>query len=79
MELYAGRSKSVCVCRSVVPTATFGDQERLERDDWTAILAAKEAINKVLEEQRSQGEIKGSLGAEVASMLIPRCLNHCPS
>ena len=53
------------------PLQRLGDQERLERDDWTAILAAKEAINKVLEEQRSQGEIKGSLGAEVALYADP--------
>jgi isoleucyl-tRNA synthetase len=64
------RSQSVFVAQWY-PLQRLGDQERLERDDWTAILAAKEAINKVLEEQRSQGEIKGSLGAEVALYADP--------
>ena len=37
----------------------------ITQKDWAAILQAKEAINKVIEEQRSQGVIKGSLGADI--------------
>ena len=41
------------------------EEERINQGDWEAILLAKEAINKVIEEQRNQGVIKGSLGANV--------------
>ena len=37
----------------------------LGRDYWADIFAAKEAVNKCLEDARGRGEIKGSLTAEV--------------
>ena len=65
------RSQSVFVAQWH-PLQRLGDQEKLERDDWAAILAAKEAINKVLEEQRNEGEIKASLGADVSLYADPK-------
>ena len=45
------------------PLQRLQEEERINQGDWEAILLAKEAINKVIEEQRNQGVIKGSLGA----------------
>ena len=42
-------------------------------------LQAKEAINKVIEEQRNQGVVKGSLGADISCLLRQNCINHWPS
>ena len=39
--------------------------ETISQQDWASILQAKEAINKVIEQQRSQGLVKGSLGADI--------------
>ncbi len=39
--------------------------EAINERDWAVILQAKEAINKVIEEQRNQGNIKGSLEADI--------------
>ena len=47
------------------PLQRLGADEAITQEDWTAILQAKEAINKVIEEQRNLGVIKGSLGADI--------------
>ena len=39
--------------------------EVISQQDWAVILQAKEAINKVIEDQRNQGNVKGSLGADI--------------
>ncbi|TFH69280.1 isoleucine--tRNA ligase [Gammaproteobacteria bacterium LSUCC0057] len=49
----------------------FATQPAISSDDWELILEAKEAVNKVLEEQRSAGHIKGSLEADVALYADP--------
>jgi isoleucyl-tRNA synthetase len=41
------------------------EHENLSEEDWKSILVVKEAVNKVIEEQRNQGVIKGSLSAEI--------------
>ncbi|MDG0969965.1 MAG: isoleucine--tRNA ligase [Porticoccaceae bacterium] len=58
------RSESVFVAQWY-PLARLGDNEVIDKDDWQNILSAKEAINKVIEEERSQGVVKGSLGADI--------------
>ena len=58
------RSDSVFVSEWY-PLQRLGTDEVISKQDWEAILQAKEAINKVIEEQRSQGLIKGSLGADI--------------
>jgi isoleucyl-tRNA synthetase len=45
--------------------------ETINQQDWAAILLAKEAINKVIEDQRNQGVIKGSLGADIKLFASP--------
>ena len=45
--------------------------EAINQQDWAAILQAKEAINKVIEEQRNQGVVKGSLGADIQLYAAP--------
>ena len=45
------------------PLDRMAEQENLSEEDWTSILLVKEAVNKVIEEQRNQGIIKGSLSA----------------
>jgi isoleucyl-tRNA synthetase len=47
------------------PLDRMAEQENLLGEDWTSILLVKEAVNKVIEEQRNQGIIKGSLSAEI--------------
>jgi isoleucyl-tRNA synthetase len=47
------------------PLDRMAEQENLSEEDWTSILLVKEAVNKVIEEQRNQGIIKGSLSAEI--------------
>ena len=47
------------------PLDRMAEQENLSGEDWTSILLVKEAVNKVIEEQRNQGIIKGSLSAEI--------------
>jgi len=64
------RSKSVFVAEWY-PLRRLGDEELISSSDWESILLAKEAINKEIEEQRKQGLIKGSLGADVALFAEP--------
>ena len=45
--------------------------EAINKQDWAAILQAKEAINKVIEDQRNQGVVKGSLGADIELFASP--------
>jgi isoleucyl-tRNA synthetase len=45
--------------------------ETINQQDWAAILQAKEAINKVIEDQRNQGVVKGSLGADIELFASP--------
>src|SRR5690625_3728804 len=40
-------------------------EPRFSQADWQRIAAVKDAVNKVLEAKRGQGELGGSLGAEV--------------
>ena len=54
------------------PLQRLQEEERINQGDWEAILLAKEAINKVIEEQRNQGVIKGSLGANVRLYAEPK-------
>lgn len=58
------RSSSVFVAHWY-PLQRLGDNEVISKDDWAVILQAKEAINKVIEEQRNQGNVKGSLEADI--------------
>ena len=47
------------------PLQRLTENESITEQDWTIILQAKEAINKVIEDQRNQGTIKGSLEADI--------------
>jgi len=47
------------------PLQSLSAEESITQQDWANILQAKEAINKVIEEQRNQGGIKGSLEADI--------------
>ena len=46
-------------------------ESAISRDDWNVIVAAKEAVNKVIEDKRGQGEIKSALEAEVTLFAVP--------
>ena len=59
------RSSSVFVAE-LYSLPKFSQQPTITGADWELILEAKEAVNKVLEEQRAQGTVKGSLEADVA-------------
>jgi isoleucyl-tRNA synthetase len=58
------RSSSVFVAHWY-PLQRLGDNEVISKSDWAVILQAKEAINKVIEDQRNQGNVKGSLEADI--------------
>ena len=58
------RSSSVFVAQWY-PLRRLTDDEAISKQDWAVILQAKEAINKVIEDQRNQGNIKGSLEADI--------------
>ena len=58
------RSDSVFVAEWY-PLQRLTADESISKQDWAAISLAKEAINKVIEEQRNQGLVKGSLGADI--------------
>ena len=58
------RSSSVFVAHWY-PLQRLGDNEVISKGDWAVILQAKEAINKVIEDQRNQGNVKGSLEADI--------------
>ena len=58
------RSDSVFVAEWY-PLQRLTADEPISKQDWAAISLAKEAINKVIEEQRNQGLVKGSLGADI--------------
>lgn len=47
------------------PLPSLTTDEAISKQDWAIILQAKEAINKVIEEQRVQGVVKGSLEADI--------------
>ncbi len=47
------------------PLKRLTDDEVISKQDWAVILQAKEAINKVIEDQRNQGNVKGSLEADI--------------
>ena len=47
------------------PLPSLGAGELFSRDDWAQVMRVKEAVNKVLEEQRNAGLVRGSLDAEV--------------
>ena len=47
------------------PLPRLTTEEQIDKGDWEIILQAKEAINKVLEAQRVEGVIKGSLQADI--------------
>ena len=47
------------------PLPRLTADEVINQQDWAVILQAKEAINKVLEEQRVQAVVKGSLEADI--------------
>jgi isoleucyl-tRNA synthetase len=64
------RSKSVFISEWYY-LERLGDNESISKNDWSSILLVKEAVNKVLEEQRSQGFIKGSLGANLTLYADP--------
>lgn len=56
------------------PLARLEEGEEISKEDWAAILQAKEAINKVIEDQRNQGVVKGSLGADIQLYAAPELL-----
>ena len=53
------------------PLERLNEGEGINQNDWASILLAKEAINKVIESERNQGVIKGSLGANVCLYAEP--------
>jgi len=53
------------------PLQRLADNESITEQDWTVILQAKEAINKVIEDQRNQGNVKGSLEADIQIFAEP--------
>ena len=48
-----------------VPLWRANYSEVISKQDWAIILQAKEAINKVIEDQRNLGNVKGSLEADI--------------
>jgi isoleucyl-tRNA synthetase len=58
------RSNSVFVAQWY-PLQRLTDAELINQQDWAVILQAKEAINKVIEDQRNLGNVKGALEADI--------------
>jgi isoleucyl-tRNA synthetase len=57
------------------PLQRLGADEHITDQDWAVILQAKEAINKIIEEQRNLGNIKGSLQADIQIFADQHILN----
>jgi isoleucyl-tRNA synthetase len=57
------------------PLHRLTENESITEQDWAIILQAKEAINKVIEEQRNLGNIKGSLEADIQIFADQHILN----
>ena len=60
-----GKRESSVFIAEWYPLPRLMADEKIDQQDWAAILQAKEAINKVIEDQRNQGVVKGSLGADI--------------
>jgi isoleucyl-tRNA synthetase len=60
-----GQRESSVFLAEWYPLPRLMADEKINQQDWAAILQAKEAINKVIEDQRNQGVVKGSLGADI--------------
>ena len=66
-----GKRESSVFLAEWYPLPRLMADEKIDQQDWAAILQAKEAINKVIEDQRNQGVIKGSLGADIQLFVSP--------
>ncbi len=53
------------------PLQLLDEDSSISKADWSEIFTAKEAINKVLEEERKSGNIGGALQAEVKIYAVP--------
>ena len=60
-----GEREKYVFTSSWYPLQSMAEEEPITQQDWANILQAKEAINKVIEDQRNQGGIKGSLEADI--------------
>ena len=60
-----GEREKYVFTSSWYPLQSLAEEEPITQQDWANILQAKEAINKVIEDQRNQGGIKGSLEADI--------------
>ncbi|MDO7634462.1 MAG: class I tRNA ligase family protein, partial [Porticoccaceae bacterium] len=66
-----GQRESSVFLAEWYPLPRLMDDEVINKQDWMAILQAKEAINKVIEDQRNKGLVKGSLGADIQLFAAP--------
>jgi isoleucyl-tRNA synthetase len=66
-----GQRESSVFLAEWYPLPRLMDGEVINKQDWMAILQAKEAINKVIEDQRNKGLVKGSLGADIQLFAAP--------
>ena len=60
-----GEREKYVFTSSWYPLQSMAEEEPITQQDWANILQAKEAINKVIEDERNQGGIKGSLEADI--------------
>ena len=54
------------------PLERLHEEEGINHGDWASIVLVKEAVNKVIERERNEGVIKGSLGANVCLYAEPK-------
>jgi len=59
------RAESVFLAKWYEGLTGLDADEKLGREFWATVMAAKNAVNKRIEEERKEGKVKGSLGTEV--------------
>ncbi|MCH2158904.1 MAG: isoleucine--tRNA ligase [Oleiphilaceae bacterium] len=60
------REESVFLAEWYTDLVALSDDEPQGRDFWNKVMAAKEAVNKCIEEERNAGNVKGSLTTVVS-------------
>ncbi|WP_156502736.1 class I tRNA ligase family protein, partial [Oleiphilus sp. HI0067] len=60
------RDESVFLAEWYTDLVALSDDEPQGRDFWNKVMAAKEAVNKCIEEERNAGNVKGSLTTVVS-------------
>ena len=70
-QLMPGDRESVVFTAEWYPLVRLPEGATLSRQDWESVIQVKEAVNKVLEDERAAGRVRASLQAEVTLYATP--------